>query len=100
MQNGFFSVPRPINEPVLDYKKNSPERKEVLEKYTTLYNSNIDVPLYIGDKKITTKKLARMSPPHDHKHTLGRFSIAEATQVTQAIDAALAASPDWENTSF
>ena len=100
MQNGFFSVPRPINEPVLDYKKNSPERKEVLETYTTLYNSNIDVPLYIGDKKITTKKLARMSPPHDHKHTLGRFSIAEATQVTQAIDAALAASPDWENTSF
>ena len=100
MQNGFFSVPRPINEPVLDYKKNSPERKEVLEKYTTLYNSNIDVPLHIGDKKITTKKLARMSPPHDHKHTLGRFSIAEATQVTQAIDAALAASPDWENTSF
>ena len=100
MQNGFFSVPRPINEPVLDYKKNSPERKEDLETYTTLYNSNIDVTLYIGGKKITTKKLARMSPPHDHKHTLGRFSIAEATQVTQAIDAALAASPDWENTSF
>ena len=100
MQNGFFSVPIPKNEPVLDYKKNSPERKEVLETYTALYNSNIDVPLYIGDKKITTKKLARMSPPHDHKHTLGRFSIAESSHVTQAIDAALAASPNWENTSF
>jgi 1-pyrroline-5-carboxylate dehydrogenase len=100
MQNGFFSVPRPINEPVLDYKKNSSERKEVLETYTALYNSNIDVPLYIGGKKITTKKLARMSPPHDHKHKLGSFSIADASHVTQAIDAALAASPDWENTSF
>jgi hypothetical protein len=44
MKNGFFSAPRPVNEPVLDYKKNSPERKEVLETYTTLYNSNIDVP--------------------------------------------------------
>lgn len=100
MKNGFFSVPRPVNEPVLEYKKNSPERKEVLETYTTLYNSTIDVPLYIGSKKIVTKERAKMAPPHDHKHTLGSFSMAEASHVTQAIDAALAASPDWENTSF
>lgn len=100
MKNGFFSAPRPVNEPVLYYKKNSPERKEVLETYATLYNSNIDVPLYIGSKKIVTKTRAKMAPPHDHKHTLGSFSMAEATHVTQAIDAALAASPDWENTSF
>ena len=100
MKNGFFSVPRPVNEPVLEYKKNSPERKEVLETYTTLYNSTIDVPLYIGSKKIVAKERAKMAPPHDHKHTLGSFSMAEASHVTQAIDAALAASPDWENTSF
>jgi len=100
MKNGFFSAPRPVNEPVLDYKKNSPERKEVLETYTILYNSNIDVPLYIGSKKIVTKARAKMAPPHDHKHTLGSFSMAEATHVTQAIDAALAASPYWENISF
>ncbi len=100
MKNGFFSVPRPVNEPVFDYKKNSPERKEVLETYAALYNSTIDVPLYIGSKKIVTKERAKMAPPHDHKHTLGSFSMAEASHVTQAIDAALAASPDWENTSF
>lgn len=100
MKNGFFSVPRPVNEPVLEYKKNSPERKEVLETYTTFYNGTIDVPLYIGSKKIMTKERGKMAPPHDHKHTLGSFSMAEASHVTQAIDAALAASPDWENTSF
>ena len=100
MKNGFFSVPRPVNEPVFDYKKNSPERKEVLETYAALYNSTIDVPLYIGSKKIVTKERVKMAPPHDHKHTLGSFSMAEASHVTQAIDAALAASPDWENTSF
>ncbi|MBL19992.1 MAG: 1-pyrroline-5-carboxylate dehydrogenase [Flavobacteriaceae bacterium] len=100
MKNGFFSVPRPVNEPVFDYKKNSPERKEVLETYAALYNSTIDVPLYIGNKKIVTKERAKMAPPHDHKHTLGSFSMAKASHVTQAIDAALAASPDWENTSF
>ena len=100
MKNGFFSVPRPVNEPVFDYKKNSPERKEVLETYAALYNSTIDVPLYIGSKKIVTKERSKMAPPHDHKHTLGSFSMAEASHVTQAIDAALAASSDWENTSF
>ena len=100
MQNGFFSVPRPVNEPVLDYKKNSPELKEVLETYKALYNNAIDVPLYIGTEKIMTKARAKMAPPHDHKHTLGSFSMAEASHVTQAIDAALDASPDWENTSF
>ena len=100
MKNGFFSVPRPVNEPVFDYKKNSPERKEVLETYAALYNSTIDVPLYIGSKKIVTKERAKMAPPHDHKHTLGSFSMAEASHVTPAIDAALAASSDWENTSF
>ena len=100
MQNGFFSVPRQVNEPVLDYKKNSPERKEVLETYKALYNNAIDVPLYIGTEKIMTKARAKMAPPHDHKHTLGSFSMAEASHVTQAIDAALDASPDWENTSF
>ena len=100
MKNGFFSAPKPVNEPVLKYKKNSPERKEVLKKYKELYNSNIAVPLYIGSKKIITNIRAKMAPPHDHKHTLGSFSMAEASHVTKAIDAALTASPNWECTSF
>jgi len=99
MNNGFFSAPKPVNEPVLDYKKNSPERKEVLKKYKELYNSNIAVPLYIGSKKITTNIRAKMAPPHDHKHIIGSFSMAEASHVTEAIEAALTASPDWECTS-
>jgi 1-pyrroline-5-carboxylate dehydrogenase len=59
MKNGFFSVPRPINEPVLKYKKNSPERREVLETYTTFYKSNIEVPLYIGDKKLLPRNVQK-----------------------------------------
>lgn len=100
MNNGFFSAPKPVNEPVLKYKKHSPERKEVLKKYKELYNSNIAIPLYIGSKKIITNIRTKMAPPHDHKHTLGSFSMAEASHVTKAIDAALTASPNWECTSF
>jgi 1-pyrroline-5-carboxylate dehydrogenase len=100
MNNGFFSAPKPVNEPILDYKKNSPERKEVLKKYKELYNSNIAVPLYIGSKKIITNIRAKMAPPHDHKHIIGSFCMAEASHVTKAIEAALTAGPDWECTSF
>ena len=47
MSNGFYSVPKPINEPVLTYRKGSKEREEVLNVYKELYNKAIVVPLYI-----------------------------------------------------
>lgn len=71
MSNSFFSVPKPVNEPVLDYRKGSPERAEVLATYKEMYNSPLTVPLYIGAEKVVTKKRANMAPPHDHKHSLG-----------------------------
>ncbi len=100
MNNGFFSVPKPINDPILHYKKGSEERKKVLDAYKQMWNNPIDVPLYIGAKKISTKQKGRMAPPHNHQHTLGTYSLAEAAHVQQAIDAALEAKEAWENTSF
>ena len=48
MINSFFNVPKPKNEPVLNYKKNSPERKSVLNEYDKLFNTKIDIPLYLS----------------------------------------------------
>ncbi len=100
MSNGFFTVPHPVNEPVLNYLKGSPERKEVLEAYKKMYNTPISVPLYIGAKKITTKAQSKMSPPHDHKHSLGTYSLAQKEHVESAITAALEIKENWESTSF
>ena len=100
MSNGFYSVPKPINEPVLTYRKGSKEREEVLNVYKELYNKAIVVPLYIGSKKIVTDKQSRMSPPHEHQHTLGYYSQAAPSHVTQAIDEALAVKSRWETISF
>ncbi|MGB0275022.1 MAG: L-glutamate gamma-semialdehyde dehydrogenase [Flavobacteriaceae bacterium] len=100
MSNSFFSVPKPVNEPVLDYRKGSPERAEVLATYKEMYNSPLTVPLYIGAEKVVTKKRANMAPPHDHKHSLGTYSLAEKSHVEKAIAAALNAKSDWENMSF
>ena len=42
------------NEPVLGYKKGSEERKNVERTYNEMFNSKIDVPLYIGKDEIFT----------------------------------------------
>ena len=60
-----------------------------------MYNSRIDVPLYIGGKEITTSTKKDITPPHDHKHVLGQYSMGTAEHVNQAIDAALNAREKW-----
>ena len=43
MKNLNFILPKLVNEDVKDYKKGSPERKEVQDEYDKMYNENIDI---------------------------------------------------------
>ena len=95
MSKGFFEVPVAINEPVKSYAPGTPEREEVLKAYKNLYNSTIDVPLYINGEKIETSNTRTMSPPHDHKHALGKYSLAEKKHIEDAISTALEARKKW-----
>lgn len=97
MSKGVFNVPVATNEPVLSYAPGTPERKEVLATYKNMYNSQIDVPMYIGSEQIMTNNKKTMTPPHDHQHVLGHFSYGDANHVNQAIDAALKAREAWAN---
>jgi 1-pyrroline-5-carboxylate dehydrogenase len=95
MGKGFFNVPIAVNEPVKSYAPGSPERAEVLETYKTMFNSNVDVPLYINGEDIETGNTKTMSPPHDHKHIVGTYHLAEKTHVEKAISTALEARKTW-----
>ncbi len=95
MSKGVFNVPVATNEPVKSYELGSPEREELLSTYQAMYNSTIDVPLYIGSETIHTSEKINMVPPHDHQHVLGQYSMATAEHVNMAIDAALAAREEW-----
>ncbi len=97
MSNAFFEVPIATNEPVLDYAAGSPERKAVQKAYAEMKSKKLDIPMFIGGKKVRTKNKVNMTSPHDHKHVLGTFSKGNATHVKQAIDAALKAKSAWEN---
>ncbi len=100
MSDAIFTVPVPTNEKVLSYAPKSAERKELQAMLKQLKSKKQDIPMTIGGQKITTKKKISIHPPHEIKHTLGYFNQGTATHVKQAINAALAAKADWENTPW
>ena len=100
MGKGFFNVPIAINEPVKSYAPGTPERDAVKKAYTEMFNSTVDVPLYINGKDVTTGNTRTMSPPHDHKHVVGTYHLAEKKHVDEAIATALEARKAWSKTPW
>ena len=95
MGKGFFKVPPAINEPVLSYAPGSAERENVLKAYKSMYNSTIEVPMYINGENIKTGQTQTMRPPHDHQHVVGIYHTANKSHVEQAIATALGARKTW-----
>lgn len=100
MLKGFFHVPKAVNEPVKGYAPNSPEKAAVQAAYTKMWNSKIDVPLYIGSEEIRTGNTKNMTAPHDHKHIVGSYHLAEKSHVEKAIANALEAKTAWANMAW
>lgn len=97
MSKGFFNVPDPVNEPVLNYSVGSRERALLKEALAEARSKVIDIPMVINGKEITSSKKAEVHPPHDHKHLLATYSQGEKKHITDAINAALGAKVLWEN---
>ena len=100
MNNSLIQVPHIQNEPVKSYAPNSKEKEEVLATYKAMYKNSIHVPLYIGGQDIDSANKASMHPPHDHKHTLGTYALADKAQVQEAIAKALLAKEKWAAMPF
>ena len=88
------------NEPVLGYKKGSKERQNVEKTYNQMFNSKVDVPIYIGGKEILTESRKNILPPHDHKNIVGTFSQASEKHVNDAINNLIENKNDWSNTPW
>ncbi len=100
MSYGISKVPVPANEPVKEYRPGSPEREALKSAINELRATEVDIPMYIGSEQVFTGNKIRLSPPHDHRHTLGYFNEGDASHVHQAIDAALSARESWANLSW
>ena len=88
------------NEPVLGYKKGSEERTNVEKTYNEMFNSKVDVPLYIGSERILTESKKDILPPHDHKNIVGTFSQASQKHVNEAIENLIENKSSWSNTPW
>jgi len=100
MNNTIFKVPTPVNEPVLNYGKGSPEKLALKKAIAEARSKQIEIPMYIGSEQIHTNNKIKLSPPHDHQHVLGYASEGDASHVEKAIEAALAARLAWSALSW
>ncbi|MEQ9262519.1 MAG: L-glutamate gamma-semialdehyde dehydrogenase [Owenweeksia sp.] len=100
MIKGFYNVPYPINEPVLSYASGTQERENLQKAYDDMWNSQKEIPMVIGGKKIATGNLQRVLPPHDHQQNVGSYHFGTSQHVHDAIKSALDAKAAWEGMSW
>ena len=100
MQKSLYFAPPAENEPVLSYKKGSPEREKLLKAIDWCKSNEVDVPMIINGQEVRTDNKKVLSPPHDHQHVLGHYHKGNKDHVKQAIDAALDAREKWSRMSW
>lgn len=100
MSKGFFNIPVVKNEPIKSYAPGSPERVELKKMIGELRALELDIPMVIDGKKITTDSRVRIFPPHDINHTLGYYHQGDASHVQMAIDAAMNAREKWNTMAW
>lgn len=98
--NAIFEVKPPINEPILNYGPNSPERTSLDAMLSKLSSEVMDIPLIIGGKEIRTGNTATCVMPHDHQHVLATYHLAGEAEIALAIASSLEARKTWANTPW
>ena len=98
-----ITTPPPAhNEPVRTYAPGSPERSRIVATLAEMSAADpIELPHVIGGTHASGSGAAiAVVQPHAHHEVLGTLTNATAHDARRAVDAALAAAPDWAATSF
>ena len=100
MNNAYFEIPIPINEPVKEYREGSVEKENLINTLSEMKGKPIDIPMIIDGKEITTEKKIKITAPHDHNLHLGDFYEGDKSHVSMAIKSALKAKNNWGSMSW
>ncbi len=95
MFNGHFQIPKPQNEPVLNYAPGSPERDQLKSKLDEMLKNPVEVPMLIGDEEVTSDTQVEMRCPHRREQILGKYHRADEKYAEKAVDAANKAKQEW-----
>ncbi|RFU36018.1 hypothetical protein B7463_g319, partial [Scytalidium lignicola] len=96
-----FKVPKISNEPNHHYAKGSAQRQGLTAAVDGLQKKiPVEVPIVVGGKEITTSTIAKQYNPANHSTAVASYSKASPSDVSTAIEAALAAKSEWESLPF
>jgi 1-pyrroline-5-carboxylate dehydrogenase len=100
MLHASTHVPPPVNEPVLSYAPNTPERQALKNTLVSLEKEQRELAMVIhGEKRLSTTRTA-VTAPHRHQDTLATLHHGSAKDVQDAIESALQARASWADMSF
>ncbi len=97
MNNAYFQVKAPVNEPVKSYLPDSLEKAALKAELARQLANQVEIPLIIGGREVRTEHKANIICPHNHNQVLGQYYIAGEKELLMAIEAAEAARAEWEN---
>ena len=100
MNNALFQFAKPANEPVKEYRPGSPERIALEQELRKQSNEVVEIPIIIGGKEVRTGDMGEVVMPHNHQHVVARYHKVGEKEVNMAIEAALDAKKEWENTPW
>ncbi|MDQ4038183.1 MAG: L-glutamate gamma-semialdehyde dehydrogenase [Actinomycetota bacterium] len=95
------TLPVAVNEPILDYAPGSAERAGIEAALKDLGTQTTELTMTIdGKQRMAGGESIDVVSPQRHQHVLGRTANAVADDVAHAVDAALAAGPQWRDLAF
>jgi len=100
MNNAYFQIALPKNEPVRDYLPDSPERLALKKELQRQLETRVEIPMIIAGKEVWSANRANVICPHDHQKVLGEYCLAGEKELLMAIEAAETTKAEWENLSW
>lgn len=100
MNNALLATPPAENEPTYAYAPGGADRAKLKAELARLLGGDFDVPLVIGGKEVRTGTTVPILRPDDRTKRLGRYHLAGEAEAKAAVEAALAAKRDWEETPW
>lgn len=100
MANQITQIPEIINEPVLAYAPGSSERHLLKKAIVELKSTTKEIPMIINGQSVRSGDTKDIFAPHELSRKLGFYHRGNRQHVQMAVDAALAAKAQWENTPW
>jgi 1-pyrroline-5-carboxylate dehydrogenase len=99
--DAITAAPAPRNEPVHSYAAQTPQRESLIRMLAELADERAELTMTIGGvQRMAAGQPFNVVTPHRHAHVLGSSAQASATDVDDAVRAAMQAAPAWQDLPF